>query len=431
MQRVRHLGPQPKCRPRYGGFILAPVVLICAGCSDGTGGPPRADIAGAAAPSVIVPPLASIRTSAWTTRMVYSTLGIDTLQIGGGESLFARFLPDGSLAIATGPRIVILGPDGSFGRTLARDGDGPGEFRMVSSLGIAPDGSLFASDHLAGRFTVLSPSGELKRFIPRLRPIVGEMDAYPFAVLADGRIVAAPWQARPARKLATNEEAGGIVRDEVPIVMFDSTGEIADTFLLLPGLERSNGFVAPFSQSAFMAGRGRKWVAGVSDSLDLRTFDGIHPTLRLLARRAAVPASREVRLRRDSLVKEQFGAKTGSAIVKRQAEMPAAGILPDIGGVALDADGTIWVGDYATPGSTERQWYLFGADGRCVGQLPLPVFGSPLVPTRTELLDAAYGRVALIRENSDGEVYVEVREVSRAQPPLPLGGSGCARASMK
>jgi hypothetical protein len=378
----------------------------------------------------MVPPLDSIRASAWASRIVYSTLGMDTIQIGGGESLFARFLPDGSLAIANGPRIVILKPDGSFGRTLARDGDGPGEFRVISSLGFGSDGSIFASDHLTAKFTELSPSGELRRYIPRLRPISEDLDTHPFAVLADGRIIAAPSQSRPARKPAGEVAAGGIYRDEVPIVTYDSTGEISDTLLLLPGLERSNGFVAPFPQSALYAGRGRWWVAGVSDSLDLMVFDETHPTIHLLARRLAVSASRQVREKRDSLIIEQLGAEMGLAVVKRQAEMPPTGMLPGIGGVAVGDDGAIWVGDYAIPGSTEREWYVFGADGRCLGQLSLPVFGGPLVPSRTELLDAADGRVALIRESSDGEVYIEVRDVSRGRPSSPLSANACATASI-
>jgi hypothetical protein len=429
MRRTQGSGPQPSHYSGHWHLILAPVVLMCVGCSDGTGGPPRTELPGAVVISVMVPPLDSIRASAWSSRIVYSTLGLDTLQIGGGESLFARFLSDGSLAIANGPQIVILMPDGSFGRTLARGGDGPGEFRMISSLGLGSDGSIFASDHLAARFTELTSSGELRRVIPRMRPISGEMDDFPFAVLTDGQIVAAPWQARPARKLAKNEKAGSIVRDDIPIVTIDSTGQITDTLLLLPGLERSNGFVAPFARSALYAGRGRKWVAGVSDSLDLNVFDESHPTMHLLARRTVVSASSQARQTRDSLIKEQFGAEIGFAIVKTQAEMPVAGPLPNVGGVVVDDSGAIWIGDYATPGSTERQWYVFGADGRCLGQLPLPAFGDPLLPTRTELLDAAGGRVALIRESSDGGVYIEVRAVSRDQSSSPLSGNGCAQAS--
>lgn len=428
MGRVRDSEPHPNPYCGHWHLLLAPVVLISAGCTDRTGDLPRAELPGAVVTSVMVPPLDSIRATAWTSRIVYSTLGLDTLQIGGGESLFARFLPDGSLAVANGPRIVILKPDGSFGRTLARDGDGPGEFRMVSSLGLGFDGSIFASDHLTAKFTALSPSGDLRRFIPRLRPISEDLDTHPFAVLADGQIIAAPSQSRPARKPAANVEAGSIVRDEVPIVTYDSTGEISDTLLLLPGLERSNGFVAPFSRSALYAGRGRIWVAGVSDSLDLSVFDETRQTIRLLARRTVVSASRQARLKRDSLIAEQFGAEVGLRIVKRQAEMPVAGILPNIGGVAVDDNGAIWVGDYATPGSTEREWYVFGADGRCLGQLPLPAFGSPLLPTRIELLDAAEGRVALIRETDEGEVYVEVREIKREQPSARPSGNGCVRA---
>ena len=394
-------------------LVFAIALFPCASCSVHDGDSSRHASNDTAVPSIMLPPLDSIQTSVWTSRLVYSTLGMDDVQIGDGESLFARFLPDRSLVLATGPQLLVLKADGTFGTTLARDGEGPGEFRVISAFGIGPAGTLFASDHLSARFAELSQAGDMRRYIPRLRPISEDLDTHPFAMLSDGRILAAPSQSRPARKPPRDATGGRIVRDAVPIARYDTAGEITDTLLLLPGLERSNGFVAPFSQIALYAGRGRTWVAGVSDSLDLKVFNETEPVGHLLARRIGQPVSSDMRLRRNSLVQEEWGAETGAAIASRQEEMPVTGILPDVGGVVVDDRGALWVGAYVTPGTAERRWYVFDTNGRSLGRLDLPSLIRPLVPTRTELLDVAYGRVAIVRTSDDGELYLEVRDVIR------------------
>lgn len=202
-----------------------------------------------------------------------------------------------------------------------------------------------------------------------------------------------------------------MTRDEVPIAVFDSTGEIAETLLVLAGLERSAGFVTPFPKSAVYAGRGQFWIAGVSDSLDLTLFDGTRPVMRMAAPHSRSFPTREQARLQEAAVKDEFGPAIGAAILERQREMSVDHTLPDIGGAAISASGDIWVGAYSAPGSVNRPWYVFDTAGNCLGRLLLPAFGDPLVPARTELLDVGAGRLALLREQPDGEVYIEVRNV--------------------
>jgi len=389
--------------------LAAIVAVMLAGCSAPDG--PAAD-GGVQAPQTVHLTTAALADAPeWGSTVEFSTLGVDTLQILGSESLFARFLADGSLVIANGSNVVRLGRDGAVQRTLARSGDGPGEFRLIVALGVAGDGSLFASDHLTGRLTQFSADGAVVRIVPRLRPFSDAMPASPITVLAGGRTIAVPWQWRPAADAESGVSRNSVVRDAVPVVVYDDEGAPADTVLTLAGLERVGGFVVPFPRSAVYDGRGSRWVAGPSDSLDLMIYDGVTPERRLVAAKANGAPTPRQRSQRDDAVAAMFDAGVGSGLVERQARMSAPATLPDVGGVLVDASSRIWVGRYLVPGDPEREWSVHSPAGATVGRIRLPAFGSALVPYRTELLDATHGRVALMRETDGGEVYVEVRRL--------------------
>jgi len=403
---------RPSLRPvwRHDVLFMVIAVYLQTACSE----PPdqsndRRQPAGAQL--VEVPALAS-ESTVWTSERVYSTLGVDTLQLGSGESFFARFLSDGSLAVANGASIITLSSDGRFERVLARKGSGPGEFQVIMALGVSDDGSLFASDHLSGRLTRLSSQGEVLHTTNRLRPFSENAQVAPFAVLPDGRTLAVPWQWQAAREASPDLPTGTLVRDRVSIVVYDDKGEVRDTVADLPGLERSGGFVAAFPRSVLYAGRGGShWAAGLSDSLDLTVYQGTTPRMRVVAPMASVPLTNRQRAQRDSAVVAKFGRDVGQAVLARQSSSSDRVTAPDIGGIVLDAAQRIWVGMRVLPGEPERKWLILSDRGERIGQLMLPAFGDALLPSRTELLDAADGRVALARETPEGETYIEVRRV--------------------
>lgn len=391
-------------------LVLAVAALPLAGCAEPPARNPAGSERSADVRTVYLEDLA-VAAPVWTTELEFSTLGMDSLQLGGGESLFARFLDDGTLVIANGPSIVRLGRDGVLEGTVARIGDGPGEFRAIREMGLDDDGSLFAADHLSGRVTHIRPTGEVIRTIRRLRPFAGETGVSPFAMLPDGRLLALPWQWQAARE-PTPDAKGKLVRDSVAIVAYDLQGEILDTIALLPGLERREGFVVPFARSAVYAGRGGgRWAAGVSDSVDLLIYSGTSPEFRLVAAKVSEPLTAHQRDLRDSAVIAKFGARIGAAVVERQAGGDRAETPPDIGGIVLDASGRLWIGMYAVPGERVRQWLVYSELGAPLGSLQLPTFGDALLPLRTEVLDVAAGRVAVVRESSDGEIFIEVRRI--------------------
>jgi hypothetical protein len=398
-------------------FNLATVALLTASVSSCSERPARTHAGQSSEPpglTTVELPRLTTAPAPWATVPEYTTLAIDTLQLGAGESFFGCFLADGSLVVANGSSIVRLSRDGALDKVLARQGNGPGEFQVILGLGVADDGSLFASDHLTGRLTQLSSKGEVVRTIARLSPITGNAQSLPIAILPDGRILAVPWQWQAAREPLPSASGPATVRDRVPVVVWDDQGHGADTVTVLQGLERSSGFVAAFARSALYAARGgNRWAAGTSDSIDITVYDGTVPRLRIVAPRAGAPVTKLMRARRDSAITARFGPAVGEAVVTRQKGAGGAATTPDVGGILYDAEGRLWIGGYVVPGERERRWHIFSDRGVLLGQVMLPAVGDPLLPSRTELLDVAHGRVALARETDDGEVYVEVRRLVR------------------
>ncbi|MGQ0650330.1 MAG: 6-bladed beta-propeller [Gemmatimonadaceae bacterium] len=59
--------------------------------------------------------------------------------------------------------IHLFRPDGTFERTISREGSGPGELRRANGLLIAPDSTLWAHDHGNNRISVFAPDGSFLR----------------------------------------------------------------------------------------------------------------------------------------------------------------------------------------------------------------------------------------------------------------------------
>ncbi len=63
--------------------------------------------------------------------------------------------------------VIVLDPDLRYGRTIGREGEGPGEFRVVSSVQMLPGDSLFAWDQSMMRLTVFGPESDEVAYIHR------------------------------------------------------------------------------------------------------------------------------------------------------------------------------------------------------------------------------------------------------------------------
>lgn len=95
---------------------------------------------------------------------------------GPDEVVFGRISgvlvdPEGRIHVADpqAREVRVFSPDGGFLRRVGRDGEGPGEFRHLSGLALAPDG-VAALDGSLGRVTVFDGSGQVVRTFRLERP---------------------------------------------------------------------------------------------------------------------------------------------------------------------------------------------------------------------------------------------------------------------
>ncbi|MCY3700260.1 MAG: hypothetical protein OXH46_11645 [Gemmatimonadetes bacterium] len=71
-------------------------------------------------------------------------------------------LESGRFAVLSGwTELLIYGPEGRQIRVVGRDGEGPGEFRQATRMGLRADGTIWVWDLLLLRMSELSPDGEL------------------------------------------------------------------------------------------------------------------------------------------------------------------------------------------------------------------------------------------------------------------------------
>jgi len=399
-------------RSRLAIPTLIPAFLLaaCAGRANHAAGATTRDSAGVTI--VHLQTLASIAIPTWTSKTLYTTEGNDSLQSNSlqwSTWLHAVFTADTSLWIGNGSDIVVLAPDGTFARRVGRRGDGPGEFHDIFMLGLAAHGSVFASDYETGRVAEFDRRGIPVRTVNHLVEYAGR-ETEPLTVLADGRILAVPWQWRPGRGNLPVLPGTPFKRDPVPLLVYDSTGKVVDTVGMWAGLERASGLPVRFGRSAVFDSRGNATVIGVSDSLDLSLFDGITLKARLIApaeQRHATPAERAAW--NAAALKEMGDDITD--LLKVDDRLPDLPQLPNIGGVVVDEHENIWVGAYIMPADTLRRWRVFSPQGKPMGQLDLPALHMAFMPSLTELLDVFGGRIALLRVNADGELHIEVRSV--------------------
>lgn len=56
--------------------------------------------------------------------------------------------------------VKVFSPDGTFLRTIGREGEGPGEFRLPTGIFFAPDGNLGVLQAAPGKIVLLTPNGD-------------------------------------------------------------------------------------------------------------------------------------------------------------------------------------------------------------------------------------------------------------------------------
>lgn len=354
-------------------------------------------------------------------RLIFSTAA--HLQLGHVTG--AVFLPDGSLVFVddAATEIIFLDPDGQVVHRTGREGEGPGEYSDIARIGVSADGALHVYDRRLRRYTFMDSQGSVTgvRDIERF----GEM--VPLAYLAGGDVLAV-LEPRPILP-------EGLQRVPLFLILHRQTTETADTLGSWPGKERmvagDRWNPVAFGATALYSGRGPHVAMATTDSLDVSLYEGSAPVTRIRGGSSPREVTAEEMAAWTDLFVGMYPEERRPAERRRLRESTFRDTYPAFEALAVDADGRIWLGDYARHADEERRWTVFGSDGRPAGTLSLPVFRPEWVRIREgamtgygwvefettipsaehELLDVMGNRIAILRRTALGEEMVEVYEV--------------------
>lgn len=264
--------------------------------------------------------------------------------------------------------IRVFSPDGEFLRRVGRDGEGPGEFRNISGLALAP-GGIAALDGSLGRVTVFDSSDTVVRMFRLERSyMILEYNA-PMAFDAAGRFF----------ERARLSLMPGI--DSIGVITYGSDGAVSDTVLLaeirqdhimverngMPYMSVPRPF-APQPSIAF-GPEGSVYLAR-GDEYRVDVFSPAGDSLRVIRRtvepRSVTAAERDSAAAYVTGIFERTGVKAPPGI-----EIPQR--KPAIQRLVVDASGNLWVLTAQEAGSDRFEWSIHDPQGRYLGAVTTPV----------------------------------------------------------
>lgn len=277
--------------------------------------------------------------------------------------------PDGRIIVANGgsQELRFFDGGGSFLYSAGAEGQGPEEFLGMSRIWLLERDSLLVYDYQNQRYVVLGLDGTFGRTV-RL-DVPGQGLAWPEDMLADSLILA-------SSSLVDERAADagpGVRRDSSVIRLFGFDGAVVDSLGVFAGSDvfvstnRGSPVVASgqFGRDAQVAAHGDRWFYGSSDTyeIEVRKLDG---SLLSIIRR-------EVEERR---MPPDFAAR----VRERQQgtfweQIPLPEVLPFYERFKVDTEGNLWVLDYRLERDDPQVWSVFDAGGRWLGEVETPPGG--------------------------------------------------------
>lgn len=287
----------------------------------------------------------------------------------------AARLPDGRIVIANGGTHELRFYDaaGRFLRSVGREGEGPGEFRIIGPLFVARD-SLYVHDYRLDRISVFDTRGE---FIRTFRLEAGESGSgWPLGLFGDGTVLV-----RGSRVFRASEVVSGIVADTLPHYRYGPEGAILDTVGRWPmadqyvegdGRSLSVG-TAAFGKPASIVTHGEHLFVGIGARYEIRKWT-LGGRLERIVRRDVEPlpvTSEDIaRYKEERLAVADEAWRAFNE--RRLAGMPFPERMPAYADLKVDSGGNLWVEAYRRPGEDPPRWSVFDPDGRWLGVVETP-----------------------------------------------------------
>ncbi len=286
-------------------------------------------------------------------------------------------LPDGRIVVGNRgtDQIRFYDESGVHLIDAGGEGEGPGEFRLISWVRRYRGDSVAVSDGNLARVSIFDSEGRFVRSVP-VRAMDGAGMARAVDVLDDGSVLARGIAAVPED---ADQQA---IRPVEPLYVIDAEGELTDSLFAYPGAEMyafhstNLVFTGPplFARSLEYEVNGNRIYVASNEQYEIRvhSLDGI---LESILRQQHVPlevTNTDVAVLRE----EQLGGDTPEqmrallTVVFNSSPVPAA--MPAYDAILVDRVENLWVEEYNRPGDSVQRWTVFNDAGEMLGTLSLP-----------------------------------------------------------
>lgn len=306
----------------------------------------------------------------------------------------AQLLEDGRILVADGGNMAIriFDSDGRFIREMGTTGEGPGEFREITGLWTAPDGTIQVYDATTVRVSRLRADGTFIGSHPLVQPpslesaetAVGTVGLPPdlfIGAFSDGAIAAAWTRAGP-------RSSTSIAPDQMVMGWFDSTGAYVGSPAEFEGLRRLQGSPVPFTPfpHALIIRDTLYYSDGLRGGIQVVDREGnplrtISPPLPAVEPRSAWDALTQ-QIHDDP---EQFRAFLLPRVQTISRDYP----IPQLSSILADDEGRLWIKAF-DPRTDERSlpviplsghggtWWVVATDGTPLATVQMPQRVRPL-----------------------------------------------------
>jgi hypothetical protein len=348
-------------------LVLALSAFLAACAPDSSNNPPSGN--GTA------PPVVESEQARWKTGQEWRVDAQPSREIGSETREYqfsgiqgAVRLSDGRIAAgdAGSSEIRWYDPQGRFILAAGRSGGGPREFRRIGKMVPGTGDSLVVFDAASRRISIIGPDGTFGRTVS---PAAATLGAFFAGALENGSYVfGVPVPLMPRE---------GISRDSVVYLLVSADGAKADTLVVAPGgqqYQRVNGnsvarMTYPLGALPAANASGSRISLGATDSYEIREFGADGSATRLLRRAVHVQPYTDAHFR---AVADRY-PQLASAF----EDMPRPNRAPAFASLLADRENNLWVQDYPTPGAASVAWTVFDPLGAMLGQIALPTSFRP------------------------------------------------------
>lgn len=290
-------------------------------------------------------------------------------------------LSDGRMVVANAgtSELRVFSPEGRHLTSIGREGDGPGEFRRITSLQRGPNDSLFAFDLFTQRLIVFSGDGRRARTATfhGTDGMTGSDGLVSVLRLADG-----VWVGRGHETLRTGAPYQ-LVRDTIAVGLLDPTLDHFEPLAYLPARmgtvrlqqERRAWRVPAFSPRPVEAVWGRCVFISTAESSSVSVFSSEGERVTTFEG----PGSRRPITETDVESWIEHAIQVANVPEDRKAynrraladyERPTH--LPYYRDMVADEWGHIWLQEYSPPDGWGRHWYVLSQSGELLSEVELP-----------------------------------------------------------